>query len=236
MINTNTIVRFLSFALVMTSTQALFAAEPNSTDNSSPVPRFAIGAEIGTAGYGPVTVFTVSKHFTVDVGYTWMSYSYDYTNSDADYNAKLKLSNIQGRINWHPFAGTFHLSAGAFQTDNKIDLVGKPKAGGNFSIGDADYTAAQVGNLTGTAEIGSGVAPFVGLGWSKTPAKKGFGFFFDVGVLFIDAPTVTMNVTGPIAIDPTFKANLQKEIRDMNDDLSSYKYYPIVQLGLLYRF
>lgn len=227
----------LSAVLVTAGLRAETTPPANAASASeSKIARFAIGAEVGTAGYGPVIVLTASKHFTFDLGYTWFSYNYDYSDSDAEYKAKLKLSNLQAIANWHPFAGTFHLSAGGFLTDNKLDIVAKPKAGSTYDIGNTSYTAAQVGTLSGSAEISKGVAPFVGLGWSKAPTKSGFGFFFELGVLFIDDPSAELSATGPIANDATFKANLQKEVKDINDDLSGLKYYPIAQLGLMYRF
>jgi hypothetical protein len=224
----------LSVCLVAIGLHAESAPAPTTESKAS---RFAIGAEAGTAGYGPVLVVTASKHFTLNVGYTWLNYDYDYTDTNGDYKAKLKLSNFQAMANWHPFAGTFHLSAGAFATENKMDMTGVPKAGNTYDIGGTIYTAAQVGTLTGAAEISSGVAPFLGLGWTKVPTKSGFGFFFEVGVLFINAPTVKLATTGgTLANDPTFKSNLHKEEQTINDDLSSFKYYPVAQLGLIYRF
>jgi hypothetical protein len=231
-------VRFLGMALsVCLAVIGLHAESAPAPTTESKASRFAIGAEAGTVGFGPVLVVTASKHFTLDVGYTWLNYDYDYSDAGGDYKTKLKLSNFQAIANWHPFAGTFHLSAGAFVTENKMDMTGVPKAGNIYEIGDASYTAAQVGTLTGTTEISSGVAPFLGLGWTKVPTKSGFGFFFEVGVLFINAPTVKLAATGgTLSNDPAFKSNLHKEEQTINDDVSSFQYYPVAQLGLIYRF
>ena len=38
------------------------------------------------------------------------------------------------------------------------------------------------------------------------------------------------------AIDPDTQANLQKEIRDLNEEVKKFQYYPIISLGLAYRF
>jgi hypothetical protein len=234
--------RLLGLALSALLTTASLRAETSSasapvpTKTEASIPRFAIGGEIGTVGWGPVVVLTASKHFTANLGYTWFNYDYDYSDTDGDYKAKAKLSNIQAIANWHPFAGTFHLSAGAFLTDNKVDMTAVPSGNKTYEIGDGTYTAAQVGTLAGTAVISDGVAPFLGLGWAKSPGKSGFGFYFDVGILFIDAPTATFYATGPIANDPNFKANLRKEEQSINDDLSSFEFYPVIKMGFVYRF
>jgi len=229
-------VRFLGLVLAaLVVTLSLHAdATPAPVKNSDP--RFAIGAEIGSVGYGPAVIVTASKNFTATFGYTWFSYDYDLSNSHGDFNAKLKLSNLQALLNWHPFAGSFHLTAGAFICDNKVTLDGVPQSNSTFNINDVTYTTAQVGNLSGTGKLVKGAAPFLGLGWSKKPTKSGFGCFFDLGVLFMSSPEVSFNVTGPIRNDPTFQSNLHAQEQKTNKDLKPFKYYPVIQFGLLYRF
>jgi len=220
---------------------AVFAAALSygtlAANESEPIARVAIGAEIGTAGYGPVAVITANKYLTASVGYTWLDFEDTYDSDDASYDGKLKFSNIQARLNWHPFAGNFHLSAGAFISDNTVDIVGRPKADSTYEFGGNVYTAAEVGTVAGRMNIVDDTVPFVGLGWTKTPAKSGFGFFFEVGVLFIDAPQATLTSRGgTLSNDPELKAALAREVDDINDDLKDLEFYPVVQLGLIYRF
>jgi len=196
----------------------------------------AIGAEAGTAGFGPDVIITVSKNFTVTGGYTWLNFNYDTSSSDADYTGKLKLSNVQAMVNWHPFAGTFHISAGAFLSDNKVTVTGKPKGNATYEIGGTTYTAAQIGTLSGNAELVKGAAPYVGFGWAKTPVKGGFGLFADIGVLFTSSAKASLSATGPVTSDATFQSNLRTEEKKVNDDLKPLRYYPIIKIGVLYRF
>ncbi len=232
---------FLGLALSACLVTVSLNAQTDPTTPTTPtatesIPRFAIGAEVGTIGFGPVVVFTASKNFTANLGYSWLNYDYDFSDDDGDYQAKLKFSNIQAIANWHPFAGSFHLSAGVFLTDNKVDATALPKAGSLYEIGDTTYTAAQVGTVSGTTELSNGAAPFVGLGWSKAPGKSGFGFFFDVGLIFAKAPQTKLTATGPIGSNATFQAELRKEEQSVNDELDPLKHYPIVKFGVLYRF
>ena len=226
---------FLGLALSASLVTIGLNAQTTPTTTES-IPSFAIGAEAGTVGFGPVVVLTASKHFTANIGYTWLNYDYDFSDKNGDYKAKLKFSNVQAIANWHPFAGSFHVSAGVFLTDNKVDSTALPKANATYQIGDVTYTGAQVGTVSGTTELSKGAAPFVGLGWSKAPGKSGFGFFVDMGVILSNTPQTKLTATGPVASDPTFKANLSKEEQNINDELDSLKYYPIIQIGLMYRF
>jgi len=225
--------RLAGLALAALLATAALRAQPTAT-TSEPMPRFAAGVEAGTAGFGPVVVFTASRYVTASVGYTFLSYDYDFSDADTDFNGTLKLSNLQAILNWHPKAGAFHLSAGVVVTNNKIDITAKPT--NTYEIGDTTYTLAQIGTLDGTVKIGKGAKPYVGLGWSKTPVNSGFGFFCDLGVIFMESPKVTMRSTGPIASDAGFQRDLRQEEQNVNDDLDEFKYYPVIQIGALYRF
>lgn len=225
--------RFAGLVLTALLVAVALQAEPLSTASKS-VSRVAVGFEAGTAGYGPVVVFTASRYVTANIGYTFLSYDYDFSDADTDFNGTLKLSNLQAILNWHPKAGAFHLSAGVVVADNKIDITAKPT--NTYEIGNTTYTLAQIGTLDGTVKIGKGAKPYLGLGWSKTPAKSGFGFFCDIGVIFMEAPKVTMRSTGPIASDPNFQRDLRQEEQDVNEKLDNFKYYPVIQIGALYRF
>src|SRR6185369_14877204 len=91
----------VAFVLLLASAScsSLFARAPQKEEPKAP--RFAIAAEVGTVGYGPAVVVTASKYFSATVAYTWFSYDYDFSDTDGDYNGKLKLSNFQAIANWH---------------------------------------------------------------------------------------------------------------------------------------
>jgi hypothetical protein len=145
---------------------------------------FALSAEAGTLGLGASAWFTFNDSFTVSAGYNGLGYDHDLTTSDVDYAGKLKLSNIPVMLNWHPFKGTFRLAAGLVVGKNNVEVTGRPKGGATYQINGVTYTAAQVGSLTGIAKFADGTMPYVGLGWAKTPKKKGFAVLADFGVLF----------------------------------------------------
>ena len=98
------------------------------------------------------------------------------------------------------------------------------------------YTSAQIGTLSGDIDLAKNLEPYVGFGWSKKPLKGGIGYFADFGVLFTSTAAAKLSATGPIASDPVFQTNLANEEKDINHKLKPLRYYPIVQLGLLYRF
>jgi hypothetical protein len=221
----------------LASTAALVSAQeippPTSASDAS---RFALVAEIGTAGIGPSLIYTVNPKFTVTVGYTWLDYDYDVESDDADYDGKLKLSNFKALANWHPWGGTFHFSGGVFATDNEVSVNARPEPGNTYSINGTDYSTSLIQSVTGAASFEDDIAPYIGIGWAKSPTASGLAFYATLGVFFAGDASASLNATGPAAANPQFQADLRAEERDINEDLEDLGAYPVLQLGIQYRF
>ena len=78
----------------------------------------------------------------------------------------------------------------------------------------------------------------VGVGWDNTFFTSGhWGVRAIAGVAFGDhPPSVALHAIGPFANDPTVLSNLQAEQVSLRDHAGDYSYYPVVQVGLTYRF
>ncbi len=219
----------------LASTASLATAQQAPADKDT-ASRIALVAEAGTAGFGPSLIITANEKFTFTLGYTWLDYDYDVETDDADYNGKLNLSNIKALANWHPFSGTFHFSAGLFATDNEVSITARPAPGNVFEVNGVDYPTNRIQSITGTATFEDDIAPYVGIGWAKSPANSGFAFYATLGVLFAGDPNARLSATGPAAGTTQFQNNLRAEERDINDDLGVLGAYPVLQFGLQYRF
>ena len=198
--------------------------------------RFALVAEGGTAGFGPSLIYTVNPKFTVTVGYTWLDHNYDVESDDNEYDGKLKLSNFKALANWHPWGGTFHFSGGVFATDNKVDVTLRPTERQTYEINGNEYSSTLINSLGGSASFEDDVAPYIGIGWAKNPANTGLAFYATIGVFFAGDASANLSATGPITANPQFQADLRAEERDINDDLEDLGAYPVIQLGIMYRF
>jgi hypothetical protein len=220
-------------AATTTITSAQEIPPPTSATEPS---RFALVAEAGTAGIGPSLIYTVNPKFTVTVGYTWLDHNYDVESDDADYDGKLKLSNFKALANWHPWGGTFHFSGGVFATDNEVSVNAKPEPGNTYKINGTNYSTSQIQSISGAASFEDDIAPYIGLGWAKSPANSGLAFYATLGVFFAGDASASLNATGPAAANPQFQADLRAEERDINDDLEDLGAYPVAQIGIQYRF
>ncbi len=119
--------------------------------------------------------------------------------------------------------------------DRDIALASTPTAPVN--IGGQTYSPAQIGTLGGSIKL-QDVAPFIGIGWDDTFYRSGrWGIRAIAGVAWSDAPEVALTSTGgSLSNDPTFQARLRDESRTITDDVEGYGLFPIVQVGLNYKF
>lgn len=198
--------------------------------------RIAVALEGGTLGVGGSVWYSLNKSFSVTAGYNWLGFDHDVDTSDVNYNGKLRFSNVPLTINWHPFKGMFRVVAGVVILDSHVDVTGEPNAGGTFTINGTTYTTAQVGTLSGRGEFENSIAPYIGIGWSKTSLSKGFGFFADIGVMYTGSPEASLSASGPINSVPSFQQDLAAEVQKVNDEIDVTQVYPVVRLGVMWRF
>jgi len=193
----------------------------------------AVGLTAGTLGIGPEVGFRISDHIGIRGNATFLGISGDYDSGDIQYDGKIKLKSFGAMLDVYPMGGHFRISGGARINKNYIRLDAVPTQ--PVEVGDAVYTPAQIGTLRGRGEV-KDFAPALTLGWSGAN-RKGFMFGFDAGVLFQGAVKVReFTATGALAANATFRADLERERRALQDDVNDYKVYPIAQFSIGYRF
>lgn len=213
-------------------------AQENAAKQSLPQDDglFALSVDCGTLGAGASAWVSAGKYFTFNAGYNWLNIRPSVSTTDIDYSGKLDMKNIPVMANWHPFKGTFRIFSGAVFADSKIKMTARANNDSSYSINGHRYTTSQIGVLAGEAKFENDIAPIVGLGWSKSPKKKGLGAYLDLGVAFSGSAKVNLSASGPISSDPTFQADLAREVKKVNDEIEFVKFYPIIRAGIMYRF
>lgn len=220
--------RKLTVAIIVILLSLSSAVYANSLDG------VALGVKAGMLGFGVEGDKVVSSKFSVRAGINYYSYSYDSVEADVDYSIDLDLQTVGVILDWHPFEGSFRLSGGVFHNGNEINMTAKSNV--TTDIGGIPYSAAELGTLKGKIDFNS-FAPYAGLGWNTSFKKdKGFGFIFELGALFQGSPEVDLSADGLLASDPTFLSNLAAEEADLQSALDSFKVFPVVSIGVNYRF
>jgi hypothetical protein len=192
---------------------------------------FGIGVKAGTLGAGVELGMSLTDSINARIGLNSYTRSESRTEDGVDYDGDLKLNSTALLLDWHPFTGTFKVSAGYVFNSNELEMNGQLNDADTYDIGGTSYTGAQLGKLTGSVDMGSG--PYVGFGWGNLPAK-GLGFTFEVGVFQQGAPSVSLAATDPFNL--VSDADLQAEEKNLEDDLSEFEVFPVVSLGLSYGF
>ncbi len=222
----------LPAALALISTAVPAAAQ----DYASP-DRFALGVGVGTNGGLIEGAYKLNGQFTIRGQGAFIDFDDGFKSGDVRYSGRLHFNTGGGFLDWHPWSSPWLFSAGAVAGDRSVDLRARPNVTGTITIHGVPYPVTEIGEVDGTADFGS-PAPFVGLGWDNTFYARGrIGFRAIAGVAFGDGdPSVNLHAVGPLAADPTVIANVQAEQASLAHDIRDYQYYPVVQVGLNYRF
>lgn len=207
----------LSLALV------LLAASPAAVADN-----FALGAKAGTPGIGLEGTFGMTEALNLRGGLYTFDYSDTLDENGIEYDGDLELNNIGLFLDWHPFRGTFRVSVGGVQSGTAF----KGNADGDLDVGNDTYTAEL------RAEVDwDGFAPYLGIGWGNAVREAGWSMSFDLGVMFTGEPTVSLTgtVSDP-ARQPDFDQDLALEEADLQEELDDVTLYPVIALGVAYRF
>jgi hypothetical protein len=193
----------------------------------------------GTLGAGIDVSKGIGETLALRLQANALSYDEDITESDVEYSADLGLKSAGLLLDWHPFSGTFRVSAGAYWNGNEAAATGRP-TGGTYVINGTTYSSSDIGSLNGQIDF-SEVAPYFGIGFGSTPkAGRGMSFSFDLGVLYQGEPNVGLTVACGAALTVPECTQLQNDVAAeagaLQDDLKDYKFYPVVSFGIGYRF
>ena len=194
---------------------------------------FDAGVKLGTLGFGVEVNYPLNSYLTVAVGLNKFSKSRTDTIDNNDYKENIDLKTLSLLLNFHPFAGSFRLTAGAMINNNELSLKAEPNA--TYDINGTLYSAAQVGKLEANVDFHK-FAPYAGIGFGHS-ASSGLGFTLDLGVMMQGKPNVDLSSTGGVlSNDATFQSELKKEEANAEDDIKDFTVYPVVSVGLNYRF
>jgi hypothetical protein len=223
--------RTLSIALLAAASASAASAQTGSD-------RFALGVQAGTTGFGVEGQFRATDRINLRAGGDFFSYEEEFATDDVDYSGDIDFKTASAFIDLHPFDNGLFVSAGGYTGDRTVAFSATSNT--SAEIGDVVFTPEQIGTLTGEADFGS-FAPFLGVGFNNTFRTNGpIGFKAVIGAAFGQEPEVTLRrsggVTLPTQIQTQFDAELRKEERELEEDASSLKTFPVVQVGLTYRF
>ena len=196
----------------------------------------ALGVKAGTLGAGLDLTVGLAPSFNLRAGVQGFSLTRTFTENDVSYDGKASLASGWLLLDVHPGGKGTRISIGGVYSRNK--LTGTSNKTGTITLNGVAYPVASVGTIDGEATANE-VCPYVGLGWGNAVAPGSpLRFAFDIGVVYQGSPKIALaaHPVNPALVPPSFHADLEKERVKIEDDASKYKFYPVLSLGLSYRF
>lgn len=212
-------------------------------DASNSASNFHIGAaaKVGTLGYGlEVSVPVIQDTLNVRAGFNTFDYDYDEMSDSTTgiqglkYEGDLSLQSFPLLIDWHPFSGGFRLSAGLVFSSNEI-MAKAECANATCEFGDLTFTKAELGTTALAVDLG-GTQPYLGLGFGNSVSSTSrLSFVFDLGVVFQDV-SITLTPSATCEANTICRNEADKEEAELKDDVEDFDMYPVLAVGLSYRF
>lgn len=188
------------------------------------------GLKLTTLGIGVEVGKSIAPKLGARVAFnTFGNYKGSVSADGIDYDLSLKLQAFTALLDLY-LVGPFRASAGFVINGNKITVTADPTV--NVTIGNTQYTASNVGTLTGTIEFARKIAPYLGLGIG---GRGRVGFIFELGAMFPGGVDVGYVATTPLtgAAKTAFDAEAERERQNIDADAdSALKVWPVVGFGL----
>jgi hypothetical protein len=189
-----------------------------------------IGFAGGTSGLGPEVGVRPADRLGVRLGVGWHLYEPQIDEDDVIGSVSFPSPITRLTIDLFPMGGAFHMSAGLHRYSG--GLTARARARDSVEINGRNYSAEELGEARGTV-WGRETSPYLGFGWmGRRGRARGF---IDLGVAFVGSPLISVTVTGPMGNDPTFRSDLDAELRDREDSISAYRFLPHIAAGLRIR-
>jgi hypothetical protein len=212
--------KFLFFSAAALSSLAVLPAA-----RAASLPEIALGPTITTTGPGlEVATPLIRNWLNLNAGFTTFAFTDDLNIDGTNYHAKANLGTVPVVLTFYPFHNWFNLQAGVVFNNNRASVLAT----------DASY--AHDGDISGRTHFNL-AAPYVGIGFGQPFHGGPLTFTGSVGVMFEGSPNITLTPSDPAVLNvPGVASQLAREQRDINNAARIAEYYPVVSLGLVYRF
>ena len=188
----------------------------------------------GTQGGGVGAALGLTSWAGIHADVDGFNLSHEFHAGGNKFDGDLKVRDAGLYLDLFPFSSSgFRVTAGALFNRDRLDGTIVPENGA-YKINGTSVPASLFPGQTASVEARfPTVMPYLGLGWGHKPVSKGFGFVADIGVAY-GKPSVDFNVTA--GLSELIPAQLKAEEDSIRNSIQKVKIFPIVQIGISYRF
>jgi hypothetical protein len=187
----------------------------------------------GTLGLGLGGGINLGPHLGVRADAQGLAFGRSFTVDDNRYDGHLSLAQGGLYMDVFPFTSSaFRVTGGALINSDTLTATAVPNADGNYKIGN-DYVPAVGGAPTAKASFPH-VMPYLGIGYGHKKPERGLGVSFDLGVAYgrphvsYEVPEIYQLFVGP--------DDIQDEEQKLTAEADKFRWYPVAQVALTYRF
>ena len=239
---------FVLILLVCLPQLAHAQSAPGGSRNS---PAVGVSVKVSTLGIGIDAAVRVHPKLNIRGGFNFLSLTHNFENTDDNitYVGDLHLRSANAYLDYFPFGGGFHISPMMqISNSNRVGLSATIAGGKTFDVDDVSYMSSPTNpvKVAGEVSLKNG-RPGVMLGWGNIAGHRRVTVPFELGVIFASAPVGTLSFTGTICqvngqtcrdagADATFQSHVRAQETDLNDTIRPFRFYPVLSLGLGFRF
>jgi len=227
--------------------------QPSHSHSDSDSGTVGVAVKFSLFGAGAEAAVRVAHRSNVRAGFNMITYDRTFNKDGVSYAGQLQFKTVEAHYDFFPWAGGFHISPGILAyIGDPITATASVPANQSFSLGGVNYYSDPANPAHGTGKITfNQAAPTVTVGWGNlVPRKmnKHFSVPFEIGAAFQGSPKATLNLGGNVCVtapgvncvnaatDPNVQSNVVSEQNKVNNSMSFFKVYPIISLGVGYKF
>ena len=208
-----------------------------STGNSDT--PFSLGVHVGTQGFGINAGYELGPKIAFRLASSFAPYGVNRTrnwgNQQYTVDMKAKFYNGQALVEYRPFNVADNSSflqeltfAGGFGYFFKSEANATATPKDDYRYGDVVIPKEDLGNVKAHVKW-KGFAPYLGLGLREIDLANNFVLNVDLGTYYLSSPDV--NITA----DKMLSQNVSNE-ETIKQNLKNYRWLPVIQVGISYRF
>lgn len=246
--------------ILVTSTSLLTYTQSTAPDGQSAVTtsersghagEVGVGVKISLLGAGAEAAVRMTDRTNVRAGFNMIRYSRGFDKDGVSYNGELNFQTFEAHLDYFPWARSFHLSPGVLiYAADPITATAIVPGNQSFSLGGVDYFSDPSQPVVGRGKITFyRAAPMITVGWGNLVSRKEgkhFSVPFEIGVAFQGTPKANLALRGNVCsqpgvncrsvADPAVQANIISEQNKINNSMTLFKAYPIISVGIGYKF
>jgi hypothetical protein len=222
---------------------------PRMLPDLKPFRTYAFGFKADTLGLGFEIATPLALRINLRSSFNFFAFNDPFNIDGVDYEARLHLKSSETTLDWFPWNRALHISPGILYIKNTLSAPASVAPGQTFVLGSQTFLNSVDDPMTGTSSViyPHTYAPLLLIGFGNIIPRsiRHLSVPFEFGAAYTGAPQINVALSGTacttngcvnFAGNADAQAYVKQEVHNLNEDLKRYPVFPIVSLGVAYRF